>query len=51
MTLNAIKGNRGLIYTKQDKSTELVEYNPDVLVLQEYVDLFSEELTERKTKY
>ena len=46
MTLNAIKGNRGLIYTRQD-NTALVEYNPDVMVLQDYIYDFSDELVKR----
>ena len=49
MTLNAIKGNRGLIYTRQD-NTDLVEYNPDVMVLQDYIHDFSDELVQRETK-
>ena len=46
LTLNAIEGNRGLIYTEQNRS-ELVEYNPDVIVLRNYIEKLSNELAEK----
>ena len=33
MTLHSIKGLRGMIYTKQGNSNDLIEYNPDARIL------------------
>jgi len=49
MTINAIKGNRGLVYTTQpiDKS-KLEEFNPDVLLFNEYIDVLNDELKDKQ---
>lgn len=45
MTLNAIKGNRAMIYTTQGKKTEVIAANPKATLIQ-FGELFTERATE-----
>lgn len=50
MTMNAIKGNRGLVYTEQSPLSNnsgklnIGEYDPDIFMLEQFKDLFLEKM-------
>lgn len=52
MTLNAIKSERGLIYTEQRPPSKLIEYDPNVIVLEQFASLTTERIQQnRDLKY
>lgn len=44
MTLNAIKGNRGLVYVEQGGKPVLKHFNPNVIVLEQFEELVIEKI-------